>query len=54
MALDKRDSDKQSQPGTQPKKPYSAPKLIVHGNVETLTRAGPNGHADGILAGSHL
>ncbi len=54
MAGDKDDSVKQRQPGAQPKKPYSAPKLIVHGTVESITRAGPAGPADGILAGSHL
>lgn len=38
---------KPGQPKQPAKKPYSAPKLVVHGKVRKLTQAGSKGRPEG-------
>ncbi len=54
MTREKDDQENPRAPRPQSKKPYSVPKLTVHGTVKDITLNSINGFADGVLVGSHL
>lgn len=42
----------QNAPAEQPKKPYTAPRLTIHGDVKEITRAAATGPDDGLGGGT--
>ena len=37
------------EPSSSPRKPYTAPKLLVHGRIEEITAAAGASNSDGVL-----
>ena len=52
MLAPERDDETKDHGGRPPRKPYSPPKLVVHGRIEEITAAGGLTNSDGVLGSS--